>query len=229
MEMIMQRGAADDDAPEAANASTTGAAEDYARREFGIDADYGKYTVEMANAVNKEISDMRDAFGKDCFEGALHKIGTFPKGYDTRVKGVFEWHPKTSTGNLWLRNVSVENALDKLKADAMSQKATGFWSTGEATHVIRHELGHAMAKSMVQRGIAGSVFTDIRAIFDGIVGDVMKARGGTRMYARYLSRRGLEDMSEFVSESVAEYMAGSPRETAMSVVELLLNTLRGGS
>lgn len=41
-------------------------------------------------------------------------------------------------------------------------------------------------------------------------------------YADVLSRRGMEDCDEFIAESVAEYLNGSPRKIARQVAEILL-------
>jgi hypothetical protein len=49
-------------------------------------------------------------------------------------------------------------------------------------------------------------------------------RSGDRnhTYADWLSEYGFTNNKEFVAESVAEYLAGNPRETAKKVVEILI-------
>jgi len=210
-------------------AKTLAEAEEFALDELNIAANYQKYNLDVANAVNETVVQMRDTFGSDCFEDGLHGMGTFPKGYSTRTAGAFAWHNSTEIGDLWLRNVSPKNALEKLKSVAEGQFQMGFWSTGEAMHTIRHELGHALARSAIQRNVQGTMFDEVTALKDAIQAEVFKAKGGTAMYPQYLSKYAFTNTAEFIAESVAEYFSESPRETSTKVVEIMIKHLKGGS
>lgn len=210
-------------------AKTLAEAEEFALNELNIAANYQKYNLDVANAVNETVVQMRDTFGSDCFKDGLHGIGTFPKGHSTRNAGAFVWHKSTEIGDLWLRNVSPKNALEKLKSVAEGQFQMGFWSTGEAMHTIRHELGHALARSAIQRNVQGTMFDEVTALKDAIQAEVFKAKGGTAMYPQYLSKYAFTNTAEFIAESVAEYFSESPRETSTKVVEIMIKHLKGGS
>ena len=136
-------------------AKTTREAEEYALNKFGIVADYQGWDLDLANAVNKEILDMRGVFGENCFDGALHRIERAPPGkLRSGAVGGFAWNTKNEQGRILFRDVS-EGALLRMHGDAQYQAERGFWASGEASGVIRHEFGHAIERSLSQRGMTG--------------------------------------------------------------------------
>ena len=192
----------------------------YAKR-FNVDADYQKYNLDVANSINETMSKIEDTFGSKALD-QLHRIGTFPQGYSTRYAGAYvRASDPDLDGSLWLRNVSRKNSLEKLESVAKEQFEAGYWSTPEALHTIRHELGHAVHRAIETPEINAQL-NDLRK---SIMDERMKRhRQGdhNHKYSDWLSEYGMTNTKEFVAESVAEYLAGNPRETAAKVVEILI-------
>lgn len=191
-------------------ATTTAEAEAFADQ-YGIKADYSKYNIDVANVVNKTIKTIADEFGRDALK-KLKTVGTFPKGYSTKWKGVYNNEKEV----LWLRNVAPKNAFEKMEAIAKEQYQIGYWSTPSPAHVIRHELGHAIDFSLRDKydvSVVNAYRQEIRT-------EIMRSRG-KKHPEDYLSEYGLSKTSEFIAESIAEYLNGNPRETAKEVVRLL--------
>ena len=192
----------------------------YAKR-FKVDADYQKYNLDVANSINETMSKIEDTFGSKALD-QLHRIGTFPQGYSTRYAGAYvRASDPDLDGSLWLRNVSRKNSLEKLESVAKEQFEAGYWSTPEALHTIRHELGHAIHRAIE----TPEINAQLTALRKSIVDERMnRHRQGdhNHKYSDWLSEYGMTNTNEFVAESVAEYLAGNPRETAAKVVEILI-------
>ncbi len=201
-------------------ASNKTEAEDFAKS-LGVIADYSKYNLDVANAVNETMLAMRNTFGSTAL-GQLHRVGTFPQGYSTRWAGAYVSGGGADVdGSLWLRNVSRKNAFEKLADVAKTQYDIGYWSTPEALHTIRHELGHAVHRALG----TPEINAQLTALRKGIQDERLRRnRSGDRnhKYSDWLSEYGFTNTNEFVAESVAEYFAGNPRETASKVVEILM-------
>lgn len=126
--------------------------------------------------------------------------------------------------------VSKKSALKTMLKDAKEQKESGFWSTGDAEHSVRHEIGHAIDFAYVRnKGILNNPKADAITMMCQKVTDEcgitrwsladfehQPAAGGK------ISYYALMDDKEFVAESVAEYMAGKPRDIAKQVIDILL-------
>ncbi len=197
-------------------------AQEYAKAKHNINADYSKYNLDVANAINKELDRFKDIFGDI---NTLKNIGTFPKGFSTKWAGAYS----SSQQSLWLRNVSKKNALEKLKAVAEQQFKIGYWSTSSELHTIRHEIGHAIhEKFKLDKTIENMTKLNmINNLRTEIMQEVLKSRKGTAAYKEYLSKYGMTNTGEFIAESIAEYMNGNPREVAKKVVEILINPVEG--
>lgn len=97
-------------------------------------------------------------------------------------------------------------------------------------HSIRHELGHAIVMLFVRdKGTFNNPKADkITALNNKITEEcgISKWSAGDREHFKAagdkLSYYGLMNDKEFVAESIAEYMNGNPRETAKTVVDILL-------
>lgn len=176
---------------------------------FGITADYSQMDVYVANRYNETIVNVRNVFGNDSLR-RLKFISKMPKNEPADVPGAYS----SSKNTLYLRKTT-KNGLEKIGHIAWSQKHNGFWTTSSPFHVLRHELGHAVADSM-----ASVVSKKYKAIHELWMETVEKHKPWE--YADVLSRRGMEDCDEFIAESVAEYLNGSPRKIARQVVEILL-------
>lgn len=213
-------------APKASKATFTPAktkeeAVDFAEKFFDVDANYTKYNIDVANAVNETMYNVQQIFSEHALD-ELNYVGTFPKGYSTRMAGgyVKSTNPAID-GSLWLRNVGTKNAFEKLESVAKREFESGFWSTPEALHTIRHELGHAIHRAIG----TPEKNAQINALREGIRTErFTRNRKGDRnhKYSDWLSEYGFTNTGEFVAESVAEYLAGNPRETARKVVEILI-------
>lgn len=200
-------------------ASSKQEAIEYAKR-FKVDADYSKYNLDVANKINETMLTIEDTFGPEALEH-LHRIGTFPEGYSTSWAGAYVRSDDPDIdGSLWLRNAGRKDALAKLESVAKSQYKIGHWSTGEALQTIRHELGHAIHRALGTPEIDAALNAYRKEIQDELI-KMRRKRDFSKHYSDWLSEYGMTNTKEFVSESIAEYLAGNPRETARKVVEIL--------
>lgn len=199
-------------------------------RELGISTSYDykkSVNLDVANMINKEITDMYDQFGN------LHDMGVLDEIFI--VTGKKSWYAayQRQTGMLMLSksNVSRKTAISKLAKDAKDNKDIGFWSTGVAEHSIRHELGHAVDYALVRdKGIINNPKADkITALNNKVTEECGISRWSTGDREHFkaagdkLSYYGLMNDKEFVAESVAEYMNGNPRDTAKAVIDILMD------
>lgn len=190
-------------------------AEEYARS-FGIDADYSAFDLSVANEVNRIVSQIRSTFGEESLS-ALKRVGTFPKGFSTKWKGVYSVKDQA----LYLRNVRGKSLKSMAKL-CSEQHSSGWWSTGSEYHVIRHELGHAIEASA---GWGEEVTISVNKYFKQVKQEKLRSRG-KMLSSDYLSEYGFTNVHEFIAESVAEYLSGNPRETAIKVVEILRGAIK---
>ena len=111
---------------------------------------------------------------------------------------------------------------------AKDMKKRGSWSTDSPLHAYRHELGHAIQEQL-SASDSGYVeklkmITDFR---QSILNDLTKLPESDiiKEKAKLLSVYGLDDtdeIDEFISEGIAEYLNGKPRPTAKKIVDVLL-------
>ena len=121
--------------------------------------------------------------------------------------------------------------------DAANEFGLGTWSTGSKEHIIRHELGHAVHKGVEKQtnkaalesllkkgihesGIRSTTFT--RVAYEKMGLTMQDLRDDVKKAGGKLSAYGFTSVDEMVAESIAEYMGGSPREFAESVVKTLM-------
>lgn len=197
-------------------------------KEFATDilyldyAEYDKISLEAANMLNYEIARVYDVFGNLHEAGYLRDIRYYPKKVEWEACYIPSWN------GIYMRNLSGKNAIKKMERLAEEQREMGFLSTGSAEHAIRHELGHAVQHKFLNHN------PDKEAKITALREKILKNHGITKWDKDYdtpehikqagnsLSYYGLRNNGEFVAESVAEYMAGNPRETAKKVVTILL-------
>lgn len=206
-------------------AKTIEEARSYAKQVLGLDTDllYNKVNIDVANAINKCIREVYDTFGDVHEAGFLNglRVMTGNKPF------VAAYSPALKEILLLQKNVSFKSSMSTLAKTAKKQFDMGFWSTGEAEHSIRHEIGHSV--NMWLADTDGSKLKRISALRERITRDCgitswstsdtdehIKSAGG------FLSYYALRNDDEFVAEAIAEYMGGNPRETAKEVVEILL-------
>lgn len=170
----------------------------FAFEELGITAHYDDFKLEIANMVNEQIYIMK----KDFPNMELYEIERFPKkGFSNKIQGAYVVKRKS----LMLRNLSIK----LLKNNAIIQNEVGFWSTNSEKHIIRHELGHAISNRLFEE--KSHKIEEIK--------NIMKKTSENKK--ENLSIYGFYNVKEFISESIAEYYDGNPRETAKRVVEIL--------
>lgn len=170
----------------------------FAFEELGITAHYDDFSLAIANMVNEEIYNIK----KDFPNLELYEITRFPrKGFSNKIVGAYN----TSSKTLMLRNIS----MNRLEANAKRQYEAGFWSTASGRHVIRHELGHAISNKLFLEN--SPKIAEIQLIMN-------KA---SNLPKTNLSIYGFFNIKEFISECIADYYNGNPRETAKKIIEIL--------
>lgn len=171
-------------------------------KQFGVDADYSKYDISVANAINETMQQYVDIFGKHAFDN-LDKISTFAKG-----EKLHEWGGYSSKNrSVKIRGVNSKNAIEKF-GETMKKYIDGFFSTESNLHVIRHELGHA-----VHDVVDGDVLSELRKYRRSVALDISKN----------VSIRAGADDYELVAECLAQYLNGHPSKIAIEVVEIIKN------
>ena len=190
-----------------------------------VSSDYKVVNIDVANMVNKELTDIYSKFGN------LHEMGVLDEVLVLRGRTDYYAAYNRSMKAMVLNEdvVSKKTAISKMKKKAAEQKTAGFWSSGEAEHSIRHELGHAIDYAYIRdKGLFNNPKADaITAMCAKITEDCGINRwsaadmGRFKMAGEKLSYYALMNDKEFVAESVAEYMAGNPRETAKKVIDIL--------
>ena len=169
-------------------------------KQFGVDADYSKYDISVANAINETMQEYVDIFGTHAFDN-LNEISSFAKG-----EKLHEWGGYSSKGkSIKIRGVSSKDAIEKF-GKTMQKYADGYFSTGSNLHIIRHELGHSV-HDVVEGTVHSELMKYRRSVSLQIIKDV--------------SLRADWDDYEFVAECLAQYLNGNPSKIAIDVVEIL--------
>jgi len=123
--------------------------------------------------------------------------------------------------------VGGKNGDKFLTQSAQFHKEAGKWSTGSKYHSFRHELGHAlqMEHSLTDKHWDKKL-SEIENIWRSLTIDLTNPDGSAKIkeMAAKLSRYGFADVSEFISESVAEYFQNpkKARTTSKKVVEIIM-------
>lgn len=187
--------------PSAMQAKTKAEAETIAKQ-FGVNADYSKYDISVANAMNETMQQYVDIFGKHAFDN-LDEISTFAKG-----EKLHEWGGYSSKNrSIKIRGVNSKNAIEKF-GEKMQKYQDGFFSSDSNLHIIRHEFGHA-----VHDVVDGTVFSEL-----------MKYRRSVSLQiSKDVSFRAGWDDYEFVAECLAQYLNRHPSKIATEVVEIIKN------
>ena len=200
--------------------STIEDAKIYAKDILHLDnVDYDKFNIDVANMVNQEIANVYNVFGVLHEKGVLRAIMIYPK------KANFYAAYMPGYGVVYMKNVNGKNALTKMRKEAETQRKLGFWSTSSQEHAVRHELGHAVEKSLTDATKRNKIAVLRNQAMKncGVTNWSMDDSSETMKKAgSLLSYYGLRSDDEFVAESVAEYLNGSPRELAAKVIDILL-------
>lgn len=194
--------------------------------ELKVQADYSNYTPELAKTVNQSIREVQDQFGELT---ELNLVGTHPN-VQGDVAGAFF----PNTGLLALRNPGQPDIMQVMKDEAEAQFASGGWSTGDARHVIVHELGHALEKQYLTPEKRAELERIRKAEVLRVTGDEntdieYAAKEKSPMMDSWgksakedLSLYGLISVKEMISESLAQNILGEPGGIAQQTILILL-------
>lgn len=201
-------------------------AKKYASEVLGVEYNMlEKANINVLNAMNKETARIYDKFGNLHDNGVLHWFVNYKK----RANFYAAYNPAVSAMLVKGSNINRASSLVKMAEMAAGQKKLGFWSSSDAMHSVRHELGHAVQRLYYDRGSR-----EVQQAIESMRLQVLKDCGITRwskndteehMLAagKYLSYYGLMDDGEFIAESVGSYMSDNPMPLAVKVVETLLS------
>lgn len=197
-------------------------AKEYALSVLHLDnVDYDRFDLDVANSVNREITAYYDVFGDLHEQGVLRSVMYYPKEQN------FYAAYQPSSGIVYMREVREKDSLEKMLKTAQENFAAGFWSTAQTEHAIRHELGHVVQMLFTKNNAAKQKqIAALRNELEKVCGitqwSLNDSAGNMKKAGQYLSYYALRDDWEFIAEAVAEYMGGSPRETARKVMDILL-------
>lgn len=110
---------------------------------------------------------------------------------------------------------------------AKSMKKKGVWSTNSPLHAYRHELAHAIQEELAETDIK---YAEKLKKLSDYRNDILKSLTNLpdddiiKEKAQLLSTYGIDskgEIDDFISEGIAEYLNGKPRETARHIVDIL--------
>lgn len=179
-------------------------------KSFGVNADYSKYDISVANALNETMQRAIDEFDLHALD-ALKSIGK-----DTKKgrAGGFDWF----SGNLSLSGVSSKDALFKMgeKTRKANQRYTSmgikYFSAESDLCTIHHEIGHAIHSSL-----GGSLDTAATSLDREII-SFMRGRTDTTSQVSWYAGTNNQ---ELVAECIAQYFDGSSSEITLGIIEIL--------
>lgn len=181
----------------------------------------------ISKALKQELSDEYDRFTQ--VFGDIDTV-TAVEAAAYENDGIYGSYNDNS-GIIELRGAGGDNGKWFMQTVAKEMKKQGKWSTASPFHQFRHELTHGLQKFNKENDSDYyKKLSKIEAIKKKIWSDLTFAENSGNMdmakeKARILSTYGLQtkgDTDEFISECVAEYLNGKPRETAKKVVDILL-------
>lgn len=189
-------------------AKTVKEAEKYART-LGIEADYSKYHISVANAMNEAITKIQNDFG----ENSLRLLKEISTESGKHRDGAFDpWSNK-----LLLRGVSNKNSLQKMgdrtrKANERYPNMK-YFSSDDDLSTIYHEIGHALHYSL-----GGSADTAASKLDRDIIAYM---RDKNIKVISEVSYYATTDNQELVAECIAQYYTGTPSEITMGIIDIL--------
>lgn len=181
---------------------------------------YLNINIEAANMVNTELKKCFNIFGDLKAKGALKSINVVS---DDKFNSVAAYNYDTKEVFLKKKYVGAINPKKEMLSISKKNYNAGFWSTGAPEHQIRHELGHA-----VEQIVDSAKIQKINSLREKIISDCNITQWSIHDKAHfakageYISYYALETNSEFIAESIAEYLNGNPRDTAKTVVNIIL-------
>jgi len=187
--------------------------------------DYMALHLDVANMINREVKAIYDVFGNVSDGGYL-------KGFRVVTcmppNTVAAYLPPSKEVALLKSCVKYSTSLATMGELAQQIFNTGFWSTNNREHAVRHELGHAVGRWLTDAdAVKRNRLSTLRnQLLKGCGIDSWDMNRNTieqRLAAgRLISHYALKDEKELIAEAIAEYMAGNPRETAKKAIEILI-------
>lgn len=188
--------------------------------------DYDKFHLDVANMINKELTEFYNVFGNLNEKKALENIEIYSKLNKDAVAAYY-----LPLKTILMKNVKSKTALSKMQKTAEECFEAGFWTTNKKEHAIRHETGHAIQHMILDNNSKKTAkIANLRKTIAekyGIYNEIDWKKGQwddekMKKIGNEISYYALYTDGEFVAESVAEYMAGNPRKIAKEVVDILL-------
>lgn len=144
-----------------------------------------------------------------------------------------------NSNELFLFGIGGENGKNVMSKTAKDMYKEGKWSTNSTYHAFRHELGHAWQNKISQSDtlfkqkiekisqkrdeLNAKINLELNEMIEqNLTDDAENAI--IKLRKKYLSDYGLDpdnDIDEFISECIAEYSNGSPRETSRTIINIL--------
>ena len=181
----------------------------------------------IAVGLQKELSNEYDKF--EAQFGTLDnvRVVTAVPYNNDEVWGAYN----DNSNELFLFGIGGQTGKSNMAKIARKKGSKGVWSTESPYHAFRHELGHAWQNKQSKidplfsqkiekiQNIRDEINNKINiSLTDGSDNDIINLRKS------FLSDYGLDpdnDIDEFISECIAEYCNGSPRETSRTVIDIL--------
>lgn len=198
----------------------------YLKGDYSIKFNKVSGTKEITENLAKEFSDQHDKAAKLFGFEKLDKMNSVDI-LPYRNDGFYGSYTPAS-GVVTIFGAGGKDGRAFMAKVAKEMKKKGSWSTDSPLHAYRHELGHAIQEQLSANdsGYAEKLkmITDLR---QSILNDLTKLPESDiiKEKANMLSVYGLDDtdeIDEFISEGVAEYLNGKPRPTAKKIVDILL-------
>lgn len=205
-------------------------AETFAKEHLGLDTmNYSDMNLAIANIMNRETLRVYQEFGNLNDLGVLDGLHVLTGPGSRKADYVAGYQPAMKEVILPQKNVGFSSSVDKLRKMTKREYDKGIWSTKAVEHTFRHELGHAVSEVYMtpeKEKEIEKLFLGVRkkcniTVWDWDPRTNPNAEREFVEAKKHLSYYGLKTTSEFVAESIAEYMNGNPRETAAKVVEIL--------
>lgn len=214
------------------HAKTKDEALEYSRDILGLKmTNFDNADVRFVNALNEEITGAYFAFGN------LNAKGCLNEAIVTKIaeSAAAAYNPQLNQLKFSPETANNFKGFADMKKIAQKNYKYGYWSTDQAAHIFRHELGHAVEKAVesnatIQEGL-NSIrnriknehgITEVVESFYNTDGTLdTDALNKCKEVGKVFSYYGLTDNGEMIAEAVAEYLAGNPRMIAREIVSLV--------